>query len=128
MPLPTEIHVVLVEDDASMQQAMRRLLKAHDMLVTVFSSAEDFLAASQDDPPDCLLLDIQLEGMSGLELQALLVRERPGLPIIFLTSCREESHRATAIDIGCAAYLLKITPASEIIAAIRDAASHPATA
>lgn len=111
-----------------MQQAMRRLLKAHDMRVTVFSSAEDFLTANQDDPPDCLLLDILLEGMSGIELQTLLIRERPALPVIFLTSSREESHRATATSLGCAAYLLKTSPASEIIAAIRDAATHPASA
>lgn len=128
MPSRTQIHVALVEDDASMQQAMRRLLRAHDMRITVFSSAEDFLAAAQDDPPDCLLLDIQLEGMSGLELQALLVMERPGLPIIFLTSHREESYRLTATSIGCAAYFNKTTPADVVVTAIRDAATHPASA
>lgn len=124
----SQIHVALIEDDASMQQAMRRLLQAHDMRVTVFSSAEHFLSSAPTNPPDCLLLDIQLGGISGLELQSTIVREHPRVPIVFLTEHREESYRATATSLGCAAYLHKTAPAEAVVAAIRNAVANHAPA
>ncbi len=123
--IATPIHVALVEDDASMQQAMRRLLRVHGMRVTAHASAEEFLAAMAADLPDCLLLDIQLGGMSGLELQAMLVREGRVFPTVFLTAHREDSYRTTAHSQGCAGYLHKSSPADAVVAAIRNAVGSP---
>lgn len=106
---------------------MYRLLKAHDMRVTMFSSAEEFLV-SRDDPPDCLLLDIQLEGISGRELQAHLARGNASYPIVLLTSSREEGHRAAAASLGCAAYIHKTDPAGTLIDAIRHAVARRGSA
>jgi FixJ family two-component response regulator len=126
MSSPAPIRVALVEDDASVQQAMRRLLTAHGMEVAVYDSAEAFLRGGLRVEPDCLVLDIQLNGMTGLDLQVELARLRPGLPIVFLTAHHEETFRALARQLGCSAYLSKIVPAATIVEAIHQAVKEGA--
>ena len=76
--------VAIVEDDPSMLRATRDLLDAHGFATVAFASAEAFLARRTLEKVGCLLLDIGLGGMSGLELRRQLKVFRPGLPIIFM--------------------------------------------
>jgi len=120
-----KINVAVVDDDASFACALERLFRASGFEVHTYPSAEAFLAPTTLPQPDCLVLDIQLGGMSGLDLQRRL-RElgAPAPPIIFVTAhdapaVREEAERA-----GCSAYFLKPVPRKSIIEAITKAV-HP---
>ena len=77
--------VFVVDDDAAVRDSLRLLLKSVGLPVEVFESAQDFLDAERDDRPGCLVLDIRMPGMSGLELQGKLNERHSILPIIFIT-------------------------------------------
>ena len=79
------ITVALVEDDESCRRATIRLFRAHGMMAQAFDSAEAFLNGRQALRPDCLVLDVQLGGMSGIALQSHLIQEGSTLPIVFIT-------------------------------------------
>ena len=81
-PLPT---VFVVDDDAAVRKAVSRLLRSVRIEVAVFASATEFLAAYETERPGCLLLDLQMPGLNGLELQQALARGGE-LPIIFLSA------------------------------------------
>lgn len=115
------ITVALVEDDESCRRATVRLFRAHGMMARAFESAEAFLNGRQAFRPDCLVLDIQLAGMSGIELQSRLVREGSKLPIIFLTALEGRTYHGMARCNGCDAFLSKTEPADTLLAAIRRA-------
>jgi FixJ family two-component response regulator len=119
-----KINVAVVDDDESFARALERLFRASGFEVHTYPSAEAFLAPTPGPQPDCLVLDIQLGGMSGLELQQRLRKLGAPAPIIFVTAhdapgVREEAERA-----GCSAYFLKPVPAKSIIKAITKAV-HP---
>ncbi len=122
MPAPTLIHVAIVDDDEAICRAMVRLLRAAGMSVVAFPSAESFLADRGGAQIDCLLLDIQLGGMSGIELQAELVAAGPTPPIVFLSAHDDLAMRERAMLNGCVAFLHKTQPADRLLAAIRSAA------
>ena len=82
VPEPT---IQIVDDDESFLAAISRLLRASGFAVKTFSSASDLLAACDADAPGCVLADLQMPGMNGLDLQAALARTRNPLPILFLT-------------------------------------------
>lgn len=98
--------IALVEDDASLNRATARLLRARGWHVDCYASAEAFLAAA-GTPPACLVLDIDLEGMSGLSLQRLLRGRGDATPIIFVTGGAHPGARAQAMAAGCAGFLYK---------------------
>ena len=77
--------VHIVDDDAPFLEAISRLLRASGFAVRTFRSASDFLAQRDEDAPGCVLADLQMPGMSGLELQSALARSSNPLPILFLT-------------------------------------------
>ncbi|MGC1297780.1 MAG: response regulator, partial [Alloacidobacterium sp.] len=81
----TEPIVHLVDDDASFLAAISRLLRASGFAVKAFSSASDFLEHRDANAPGCVLADLEMPEMSGLELQSALARTRNPLPILFLT-------------------------------------------
>ncbi len=114
--------VCVIDDDASLLRALRRLLRAGGFDVEVFSSAEAFLESGHRERVDCLVLDVRLEGMSGLELQERLVAAGSEIPVVFMTaahddlSTRERAHRAGAID-----YLRKPFDDESLIGAINRA-------
>ena len=84
MAEPTEI-VFVVEDDASVRRALGALVRLAGLTVQTFPSAQEFLAFSRPDVPSCLVLDVQLPGLSGLDLQEELAKADVQIPIIFLT-------------------------------------------
>jgi FixJ family two-component response regulator len=99
--------VAIIEDDASMLRAARDLLDAHGFATLAFASAEEFLARGAAKQVDCLLLDIDLGGMSGIELRRQLKGFGSTLPIIFMTGLDDEAIERRALETGCVAFLRK---------------------
>jgi FixJ family two-component response regulator len=100
--------IAIVDDDASVCRALKRLVRSLHMDATTFNSGEAFLQTSTATPPfhaDCLILDLQMPGMSGLELQSRLAASN--LPIIFITAHDEGTAREEAIAAGAVAFLRK---------------------
>lgn len=119
-----KINVAVVDDDESFARAFERLFRAAGFGVQTYSSAEAFLAATTLRQPDCLVLDIQLSGMSGLDLQRHLRDIGTRVPIIFVTAHDTPEVRAEAERGGCSAYFVKPVPGKSIIKAITRAV-HP---
>ncbi|MBA5800708.1 response regulator transcription factor [Rhizobium changzhiense] len=113
--------VAIVEDDASMRRSVLRLLNAHGFLTEEYSSAESFLARDGVSNVGCLVLDVDLVGMSGIELQRRLKESGSGLPVIFITALEDDALKAMAMRAGCIAYLRKPFAAALLINAINDA-------
>ena len=99
--------IAIVEDDPSMLQSLSRLLIAHGFRVEPFLSAESFLKDAAHCEATCLLADIHLGGISGIELQQQLMSSGKRLPVIFMTANDSESTRRLGKEIGCIAYLKK---------------------
>jgi FixJ family two-component response regulator len=99
--------ISVVDDDASIREALKSLMRAVQFSVDAFASAEEFLASERVNDAACLILDIYLPGMSGFELQKLMNFERRGIPIIFITAHADESSRQRALQCGAIAFLSK---------------------
>ncbi|MFF0946544.1 response regulator transcription factor [Rhizobium leguminosarum] len=113
--------VAVVDDDASLRRSLGRLLNAYGFQAEEYTSAEDFLARDPNTAIDCLVLDIDLGGMSGIDLQRRLKAEGTSLPVIFITALETASAKAEAEKVGCVAYLQKQFPGGALIAAINKA-------
>ncbi|MBY3099981.1 MULTISPECIES: response regulator transcription factor [Rhizobium] len=113
--------VAVVDDDASLRRSLGRLLNAYGFLAEEYASAEDFLARDRKTAIDCLVLDIDLSGMSGIDLQRRLKAEGTVLPVIFITALEAGSVKAEAEKVGCVAYLQKQFSGAALIAAINNA-------
>jgi FixJ family two-component response regulator len=111
----------IVEDDASMLRATEALLDAHGFATKAFSSAEDFLARGVASQFDCLVLDIHLGGMSGIELHNRLKALRRNPPVIFMTAVENEGLLREAVKTGCVACLRKPLAAGQLVDAIAKA-------
>lgn len=118
--------ILIVEDDSLMAKALERLLRAHGFAVRCFSSAEALLDLGADNDATCLLIDIRLGGMSGVELRRGLHASGSTLPVIFITAFDSESTHREALEAGCSAYLSKPFSASALIDAIAAASTLPA--
>ena len=114
--------IAVVDDDPSMLRAAGNLLEAHGFVVKAFASAEEFLDRGAAGQVDCLLLDIDLGGMSGIELRRQLKASGSELPVIFMTALDDEAVRAEAQKAGCVAFLRKPFLARHLIDAIENAA------
>ena len=102
----------------------RRLIRSVGFGVQVFGSAEEFLSAGQGRQPDCLILDIRMPGMNGLELQRELSTTDRELPVIFITAHGSDQEvRARALGAGAVDYLLKPLKEEEVLKAIDTALS-----
>jgi len=116
---PRNINVAVIDDDEGIRISMSRLLRAAHLHPVAYSSAEAFLEDSNRPKFDCLLLDIQLKGMSGLDLSRRLSAVKDATPIIFMTAHGNPEVRAQAKAAGCAAYFRKTNSGSDVLAAIR---------
>jgi FixJ family two-component response regulator len=120
-PMPDQYQsIVVVEDDAGMSKAIARLLRAAGFQPVSFASAEELLQTEAADFAACLVLDIHLPGLSGLELARLLITSGRARPVIFITGQDEPSLRDEARRLGCA-YFRKPFEGSALLAAIRAA-------
>jgi len=116
-----KINIAVVDDDASLCHAMDRLLRAAGFRPFIFPSAEAFLQDRELVRPDCILLDIQLGGMSGFELEDRLASSGSTIPVIFITAHDDPETREQARQTGCIAYLRKNDPGEMVLEAIRRA-------
>jgi FixJ family two-component response regulator len=99
--------VIVVDDNAGILKSVVRLLALHGIESRTFASAEALLESDSVQTATCLLLDIHLGGISGIELQRRLAASGSKCPIIFMTGKDEEATRNEAVDAGCIAYLRK---------------------
>ena len=113
----------IVEDDPSMLRATEALLDAHGFATAGFSSAEDFLIRGIASQFDCLVLDIHLGRMSGIELHGRLKALGRDYPVIFVTAIEDEGLWRQALQTGCVACLHKPVPAGQLVEAIAKAGS-----
>jgi FixJ family two-component response regulator len=115
------IHVAVVDDDESFGQAIGRLLRAARLQPSVYISAEAFLDDITQAAADCLVLDIHLGGMSGLDLRRQLITLGRTTPVIFVTAHDEPKVREEAEEVGCSAYFRKPVPGRLLLEAINKA-------
>ncbi len=113
--------VAVVDDDASVRRALERLLRASAYDAHSYGSGPDFVASLRSERPDCLVVDLQMPGMSGLELHTRLVEARIRIPTIIITAHDEGGLRERCIAAGVAGYLLKPLKQFDITAAINAA-------
>jgi len=104
--------VSVVDDDDSVRESLPDLLVELGFSAQAFSSAEEFLASPCVDQTRCLILDVAMPGMSGVDLQRELHLRRLKIPIVFITAHTDQSIRSRVLERGAVAYLLK--PFSEI--------------
>jgi FixJ family two-component response regulator len=115
-------YVGVIDDESSICTSMSRLLRLANFQPICYASAEAFLADAKRPQFDCLLLDIRLEGMSGLDLFRQLAAQGNHPPVIFITAYDDPEMRTQAEALGCAGFFRKTSPGAEIIEAIRSAA------
>lgn len=118
-----DIHIAVVDDDESLCRSMSRLLRASSLRPMVYGSAEAFLADPAHPRFDCIVLDIQLDGMSGLELHEKLTAAGDTTPVIFITAHDAPEVRTQALSAGCSAFFRKTDSGDAVLAAIREAVS-----
>ena len=99
--------VAIVDDDDLMRSALQGLLKAVGLTAQAFASGEEFLRSGQQHSTACLIADIQMPGMSGLDLQARLNAERIRIPMIFITAHGDERVRMQALRAGAVEFVAK---------------------
>jgi FixJ family two-component response regulator len=105
----TKPAIAIVDDDESICLAMNRLLRSLGMDIATFTSGDEFIKHIETVQafPDCVVLDVQMPGMNGLEVQELLVRSENPTPVIFITAHDDVSLRKRALQAGAAAFLRK---------------------
>jgi FixJ family two-component response regulator len=99
--------VYVVDDDKSIRRLLAWLMEREGFSVKSFAGAEDFLRAVRSDGPACLLLDLTLGGMSGLDVQSQLKRDHPDLPVVFISATAEVPHAVEAVKHGAIDFVVK---------------------
>jgi FixJ family two-component response regulator len=117
----TEKLVAVIDDDESYRVAVQRLLKSADLSVRSFDSAEAFLTSGQQRETACLIADIRMPGMSGLELQSKLNSDHCPIPTIFITAHGDEKMRLQAMRGGAVKFLMKPFDGETLLEAVRVA-------
>jgi FixJ family two-component response regulator len=119
--VPKSQIISIVDDDVSVGAAMRSLLKSLGFVAFVFESAGDFLRSPQVDDSSCLITDVQMPGMSGLDLQDRLIARGSRIPIIFITAFPEHTIRRRAQAGGALGFLEKPFAGETMIELVRQA-------
>ena len=114
-------YVAVVDDDRSVCRSFSRLLSAAGFHPVSYVSAESFLEDSKRPRFDCLVLDIQLDGISGLELSRRLAAVNDGTPVVFITAHDDPAVQAEALASGCAGFFHKHDPGALVLDAIGKA-------
>ena len=113
--------IFVVDDDTSMRDALQRLLRSVGLQVTTFASAQEFLHHRGADVPGCLVLDVRLPGLSGLDLQHELAAAQMDLPIIFITGYGDIPMTVQAMKAGAVEFLTKPFRDQDLLDAIQQA-------
>jgi FixJ family two-component response regulator len=117
--------VSVVDDDDSVRRSTRRLLRCSALRAEAFASAEEFLQSGNMAETACLLLDVKMPGMNGLELQRRLAESGRPIPIIFLSAHASEEEERRALQAGAASFLRKPASKEVLLHAIRAAIEGP---
>jgi FixJ family two-component response regulator len=121
--IPGDAHVSIIDDDTSVREGLLDLLSSVGVSARSFQSAEDFLGSDEVPKTSCLIADVQLPGLSGLELYNHLILNWKRVPTILITAFPKENDRAGALRSGIACYLSKPFGETELLACIRSAVS-----
>jgi FixJ family two-component response regulator len=120
----TDAMIYVVDDDASIRESALSLLKSLGFRALAFGSAEEFLDAERPDVPSCLVLDVRLPGMNGLEFQQELTRKGMGIPVIFITAHGDMPMTLRAMKGGAVEFLAKPFQKNDLLAAVEQALSR----
>jgi FixJ family two-component response regulator len=115
--------ISIVDDDESVREALWGLVRSVGYTVSTFASAEEFVNSDQLGKADCLILDVAMPGMGGIELQRRLVADHSPVPVIFITAHEDEGIRAQALRNGAEAFLIKPFSEDALLDAIQGALS-----
>jgi FixJ family two-component response regulator len=113
--------ISVVDDDDSVRESLGGLIRSVGFAVKVFASAEEFLNSDHLRNTDCLILDVRMPGMNGLELQRRLAASHMSIPVIFITAHGDEETRVRALNGGAVDYLLKPFSEEALLNAINTA-------
>jgi FixJ family two-component response regulator len=113
--------ITIVDDDGSLRNSLNNLLRSLGFRTESFSSAEEFLNADHLTDTDCLILDVRMPGMNGLDLQRHLAAADSRLPIVFITSHSDDGARSRALEAGAVAFLYKPCREETLVQAINSA-------
>ena len=113
--------VSIVDDDASLRRSMRNLLRSVGFRVETFASAEEFLRSAERENTGCLVLDLRMTGMSGLDLLRHLAVERSRVAVVVLTALGDEETRHRSLQAGAVAFLKKPFHGDALCDAVRAA-------
>jgi FixJ family two-component response regulator len=113
--------ISIVDDDESVREAMAGLMKSHGYRVETFDSGASFLSSDHRSRTDCLIADVQMPGMTGLELHSQLVAAGEPIPTILITAHPDNRVRARALKAGVLCYLAKPFSEDDLIGCIRTA-------
>jgi len=114
-------NIYIVDDDTPVRQALSRLLRSYGFDVFAFASAQDFIASVSPKSQGCLILDVRIPGMNGLELQEKLRSSGWELPIVFITAYDEPKDREKALANGAVAFLQKPLNDKVLLEAVQSA-------
>lgn len=116
----------IVDDDVSFLKAVARMLRASGFAVKTYASAVDFLARPELDVPGCVLVDLQMPGLSGLDLQEALVKAEDKLPVIFLSGHGDVPTTVKVMRRGAEDFITKLAPKEELLDAVKRALTRDA--
>ena len=119
--------VFVIDDDENVRASIQRLLKTVGLHGEVFASAQDLLQRKMPEGPSCLILDIRLPGMSGLEVQRKLVAAGISIPIIFITAHADVDMAVRAMKLGAVEFLTKPFRPQELVDAVQQALQRDET-
>ena len=120
-PEVPEAIVAIVDDDPSVQRALQRLIRSAGWKATTFASAQEFLARPRTESPNCVLLDLQMPGLSGLDLQKRMAEVGLEIPIVFLTGHGDIPASVRAMKAGAVQFLTKPVDEEALLQAIEEA-------
>ncbi len=118
---PTSPVIFVVDDDISVRESLELLLRQEGLAVETFTSAQEFLARPRVSAPSCLILDVSLPGLNGLELQKRIALDRHDMPIIFITGHGDIPMTVQAMKAGAVEFLTKPFGDDALLKAIRNA-------
>src|ERR1700751_4695892 len=123
----TDAMVFVVDDDASMRESLKNLIRSVGLRVELFASAQEFLRSKRPDVPCCLVLDVRLPGLSGLDLQRRTTEAGMEIPIIFITGHGDIPMSVRAMKVGAVEFLTKPFHDQDLLDAIRQALENDRT-
>ena len=119
--------IAIVDDDPSVREGLESLIRSAGWRVEKFASAQEFLARSGAEAPCCLILDLQMPGLSGLDLQKRMAEVELEIPIVFLTGHGNIPASVQAMKAGAVEFLTKPIDEEELLQAIREALERDRT-